>query len=34
MKRSFNVSLLHMEGWPAKQAKLSKGDEDLPKILI
>ena len=32
MKRSFNVSLLDIEGRPAKRAKLSKGDEDSPKI--
>ena len=32
MKRSFNVSLLDIEGRPAKQAKLSKGDEGSPKI--
>ena len=32
MKRSHNVSLFDMEGKPAKQAKLSEGDQDSPKI--
>jgi len=32
MKRGHNVSLLDMEGKPAKQAKLSEGDQDVLKI--
>ena len=32
MKKRYNVSLLEMEGRPAKQAKLSKDEEDMPKM--